>query len=123
MKDYIMEEKPADDDEAFWGFGGKAAFLNRIRIRTSFLLQEGVDLGHWPSFNAETLTPNPPAKTFKLSDFPEKALMAHVMAKAKIFPSVSEAKRNGWDRPIEVGQWTVTKKKILVEVIDDESNS
>jgi len=42
--------------------------------------------------------------------------MAHVMHKAGIFPSVSQARKNGWDRPIEVGQWSVTKKKIKVEV-------
>jgi len=54
--------------------------------------------------------------SFKLSDFSEGALMAHVMHKAGIFPSVSQARKNGWDRPIEVGQWSVTKKKIKVEV-------
>jgi len=38
------------------------------------------------------------------------------MAKAGIFPSISQARKNGWDKPIEVGVWNVTKKKIRVEV-------
>jgi len=54
--------------------------------------------------------------SFKLDDFPENALMAHVMAKANIFPSVGQARKNGWDRPIEEGVFTVTKKKIRIEV-------
>ena len=55
--------------------------------------------------------------SFKLSDFPESALMAHVMHKAGVFPSIGQARKNGWDRPIEVGSWTVTKKKIRIEVV------
>jgi len=54
--------------------------------------------------------------TFTLTNFPNNALMAHVMAKAGIFPSISQARKNGWDKPIEVGVWNVTKKKIRVEV-------
>ena len=54
--------------------------------------------------------------TFTLANFPNNALMAHVMAKAGIFPSISQARKNGWDKPIEVGVWSVTKKKIQIEV-------
>jgi hypothetical protein len=53
---------------------------------------------------------------FTLTNFSNNALMAHVMAKAGIFPSISQARKNGWDKPIEVGEWTVTKKRIKVEV-------
>lgn len=56
---------------------------------------------------------------FKRSEFPENALMAHVMAQAKIFPSVGQARKNGWDKPIEIGSWSVTKKKIQIEVTDE----
>ena len=56
---------------------------------------------------------------FKLIDFSEvkTPLMAHVMAKAGIFPSVSQARKNGWDKPLTIGEWTVTKKKIKISVI------
>ena len=56
---------------------------------------------------------------FSMSDFSEvkTPLMAHVMAKAGIFPSVSQARKNGWDKPLIIGEWTVTKKKIKIEVV------
>lgn len=47
---------------------------------------------------------------FKLEDFLPNATLAHVMAKAGIFPSIGQAKKNGWDRPIEKGSWVVAKK-------------
>lgn len=55
---------------------------------------------------------------FKLSDFSEvnNPLMAHVMAKAGIFPSVSQARKNGWNKPLTTGSWSVTKKKIRIRV-------
>lgn len=55
---------------------------------------------------------------FKLSDFAEvkNPLMAHVMAKAGIFKSISQARKNGWDKPLTTGEWTVTKKKIRIRV-------
>lgn len=48
---------------------------------------------------------------FRISEFHSDALLAHVMAKAGIFPSVSQARKNGWDRPIEIGSWFVGKRK------------
>ena len=39
-----------------------------------------------------------PTNSFKLTDFPDNALMAHVMAKAGIFKSISQARKNGWDQ-------------------------
>ncbi len=55
---------------------------------------------------------------FSLSDFAvvKNPLMAHAMAKAGIFPSVGQARKNGWDKPLTEGVWTVTKKKIKVTV-------
>lgn len=57
-------------------------------------------------------------QTFVLSDFADvrNPLMAHVMAKAGIFPSISQARKNGWDKPLTTGTWIVTKKKIKIEV-------
>ena len=59
-----------------------------------------------------------PTHTFSLSDFAgvKNPLMAHVMAEAGSFPSVGQARKNGWDKPLAVGEWTVTKKKIKIIV-------
>ena len=56
---------------------------------------------------------------FSINDFADvkTPLLAHVMAKAGIFPSVGQARKNGWNKPLQVGTWTVTKKKIKVEVV------
>lgn len=56
---------------------------------------------------------------FKLTDFAsiKTPLLAHVMAKAGIFPSVGQARKNGWNKPLTTGSWTVTKKKIKIEVV------
>lgn len=59
-----------------------------------------------------------PTHIFSMSDFAKvkNPLMAHVMTKAGIFPSVGQARKNGWDKPLAVGEWTVTKKKIKIVV-------
>lgn len=51
--------------------------------------------------------------------FPQNWTMAHIMHAANIFKSVSEAKRNGWDKPIPHGfqALTVTKKKIRIFIL------
>lgn len=43
-------------------------------------------------------------------DLPENATMAHAAFKAGMFPSVSQARKNGWDRPLEVGTFKVGKR-------------
>lgn len=53
---------------------------------------------------------------FQLSDFKDDALMAHAMAKAGLFPSVSQARKNGWDKPIQTGSWVVGKRKKKVVI-------
>ncbi len=59
-----------------------------------------------------------PALKFSLADFADvkNPLMAHVMKEAGIFPSVGQARKNNWDKPLTEGQWTVTKKKIIIKV-------
>lgn len=54
-----------------------------------------------------------------IKDLPQNPLMAHVMVKIGVFPSVSQAKKNGWDKPIEIGKHVLTKKRIEVEIVDD----
>ena len=45
-----------------------------------------------------------------------KDLRVEVMKEAGIFPSVGQARKNGWDKPLTEGQWTVTKKKTRIKV-------
>lgn len=57
-----------------------------------------------------------PVQTFAIKDFPEGSLLAHVMAKAGIFPSVSEARKNGWNKPITPGEYKFKKKQKTIVV-------
>jgi len=79
---------------------------------------EGAPIGPAEIVMSGIGTVGSPTHTFNLSDFAEvkNPLMAHVMAKVGIFPSVSQARKNGWDKPLVVGEWTVTKKKIKIIV-------
>lgn len=94
----------------------KDKFLEDIRRRNQEGVIEGFLSGWWEIDEDGNMSA--PPKVFHLSDFAEvkNPTMAHVMAKAGIFPSVSQARKNGWDRPIETGEFTVTKKKIKIIV-------
>lgn len=50
--------------------------------------------------------------------------MAHVMHAAGIFPSISTARKNGWNKPIPVGLWSefVGKRKVLVTLLNETSD-
>lgn len=59
------------------------------------------------------------ATVFKMEDLLEakKNLFAHIMVEIGVFNSVSSAKKNGWDKPIEKGDFEVTKKKIKFSIV------
>tara|TARA_R110000823_G_scaffold124030_1_gene250291 strand:+ start:227 stop:526 length:300 start_codon:yes stop_codon:yes gene_type:complete len=46
--------------------------------------------------------------------------MAHVMHAAGIFPSVTAARKNGWNKPIPAGIWSefIGKRKVLVTLLN-----
>jgi len=48
-------------------------------------------------------------------------IMAHVMHKVGIFPSVGQARKNGWDKPIQPGfsEFTVGKMKKKVFILNE----
>ena len=49
-------------------------------------------------------------------------IMAHVMHRAGVFPSVSQARKNGWDKPIPKGmsEFVVGKRKFRVWILNLE---
>lgn len=46
-----------------------------------------------------------------LTPFEEHETMAHLMVRAGKFPSVSQARKNGWDKPIETNWQGITVGK------------
>ncbi len=52
--------------------------------------------------------------------FPSSWTMAHIMHEVGIFKSVTEARKNGWDKPIDRGfqHLVVTKRKIHIWILN-----
>ena len=50
-------------------------------------------------------------------------IMAHVLHAAEIFPSVGQARKNGWDKPIPSGftDFRTGKLKIRITILNNES--
>ena len=52
--------------------------------------------------------------------FDDSCIMAHLMVKGGLFPSVSQARKNGWNKPIPKGytQFPFGKKRLMVYVLN-----
>ena len=102
-------------------FGGIKPFRFAWCIRckgTGFVSGKPIEPAEIKMPNLGTTT-KAEAHIFTLAEFAniKTPLLAHVMAKAGVFPSVGQARKNGWNKPLTTGVWTVTKKKIKIEVI------
>ena len=95
----------------------KQEFLDRIKLENNLAKIDGWFEGWWDLDDDGNMIA-PPLK-FKRSDFPENAVMAHVVAAAGIFPSISQARKNGHDKPLVPGEFVVTKKKTRIIVLDE----
>lgn len=95
----------------------KEKFIAETRHENNLAKIDGWFEGWW-EIDEDGNMAAPPLK-FKISDFPENAVMAHVVAAAGIFPSVSQARKNGHDTPLVAGEFVLTKKKIRIVVIDE----
>lgn len=89
-----------------------------LNVRKNKWLAEMATLGWWDLKEDESgdLVPVSKAKVVFISDFPENATMAHVMHSCGLFKSIGDARRNGWNRPIEVGVFTVGKLKTQIKI-------
>jgi tyrosyl-tRNA synthetase len=66
----------------------------------------------------KALVPDVPVFSKSTLESQNKKLMAHVVVEAGVFKSVSDAKRNGWDKPIETGDFCLTKRQVRFKVVD-----
>lgn len=96
-------------------------FMQDIKQRHRDEVIEGWLDGWWDL--DDNFEPIQMPQVFFIEDFAEirNPLMAHVMAKAGIFPSVGQARKNGWDKPLTIGAWRVTKRKLGIEVREKEN--
>ncbi len=115
-----FDNYPSPDDEDFWGSPStNENWLDRMMYRNQRGLERLSKLGLF-DLDPDTGEPLSPMIVFSKTKLVEenKTLMAHIMVDLKLFPSVGQARKNGWDKPIEVGGYSVTKKKIRFRIID-----
>lgn len=90
--------------QAFYESGGapKRKVLYRVLIRWK---DKRINANAIPTFSKKEL------------EEANETTMAHVLVKVGVFKSAGEAKRNGWNKPIEVGEYCVTKRKVKFIII------
>lgn len=90
-------------------------FLLRVKKNNEIGMQMGIKLGWWESVDAKG-NPVPFPKIAKFDDFKDipNVTLGHVMHSCGLFPSISEAKRNNWNKPLVRGKFTVGKLKRIV---------
>jgi hypothetical protein len=56
----------------------------------------------------------------KIIPIADNEIMANLLSKADVFPSVSQARKNGWDKPIPFGftDFRTGKKKIRISILN-----
>lgn len=94
------------------------AFIEMIRARHQETIELGVKLGWWEraGLNGDPIAP---AIEVRIQDLePHETLMAHIVAKHGFFKSVSDARKNGWDKPVETGEFWFRKKTVCLRVVD-----
>jgi hypothetical protein len=85
-------------------------WLQRLKIQNWLLNELGVRWGWWDDYTDDGIQIK--YQNIKASDYLDKT-MAHIMSDLKIFPSISQAKKNGWDRPVSIGIYKVGKSKVV----------
>lgn len=91
-------------------------FQARLRRNLINRLQPLVDLGHFYGIG-DDLAPIPHPRQFSISELVEGATFANIVVLLGLFPSLSQARKNNWDKPLTLGVHSLTKKKILVEIV------
>lgn len=104
------------DDDTIEAWTGKRldlredVFVLDIKRRNLFGFEHGRRQGWWRGW-AEAGPWQP--KKAKAIDFDGKT-MAHVMAELNLFPSVGQARKNGWDKPVERGLFKVGRNWVEI---------
>ena len=88
------------------------AFLKEWNANAMFI---GVQQGWWADVD-ERGNPIPHPQIFKISEHPT---LATVVVELGIFKSVTQARKNGFDKPSSLGIHTFTKKKIRARIIEE----
>lgn len=81
-----------------------------VRRKNLAGLEFGRRQGWWTGFSKSG--PNVTIETIKVDDWNQQT-MAHLVVHLGWFPSVSQARKNGWDRPVEPGVFRMGKTRAI----------
>lgn len=104
-----FDSKHCETDEEF------LAFVKAWNTEAMFF---GVSQGWWETVDAQG-NPVPFPTEFKLSEHPT---LASIVVELGIFPSITQARKNGFDKESTPGIHTFTKKRIRAIIIDDSTD-
>lgn len=107
-----------DSDEDFWGEGGKAVWFENLKETNRLRIAQLAAQFGWELDSNGNPLPLPVIFSKSKLESENKTLMAHVVAEMGIFPSVGQARKNGWDKPLELGDFSATKKKIRFRIVE-----
>ena len=92
-----------------------------FRARNKRNIKRGFDYGisqGWFESVDENDRPLPFPIVLELRELEQEfTTLAQVFADIGVFPSIGEAKRNGWDKPLTVGEWDFPKKHKRIKII------
>jgi hypothetical protein len=91
-------------------------FLLEVRRRNLFGLEHGRRQGWWPGWTND----GPWKPTVALLGDWTGRTMAHVMAATGFFASVGDARRNGWNKPVEAGLFRVGQR--WLEIVTERAS-
>lgn len=96
----------------------EVAWFEELKERNARNLQAGIEQGWWEF--VENGVPIPFATIIKRSDFHEKATMADILVKLGLFPSLTEARKNGKATPIILGEHRIKMKNGFKRIIIED---
>lgn len=80
-------------------------------------MQFGIANGWWPDYNDKGPLDFP--RIVRRSALPHGARMSHAIFAAGFASSVSDARRNGWDKPLQGGVHIIDKMQHRIKIVLD----
>lgn len=95
-------------------------FIRSLKVQHDAFMQRGVRKGWWKDVKPNG-DPIPHPRIIKISDLGEnETLMAHVVHNhLGLFESVNQAKKNGWGKPVQAGDYWLNKKTLHLRIVDE----
>ncbi|MDR3547034.1 MAG: hypothetical protein P4M11_01940 [Candidatus Pacebacteria bacterium] len=97
-------------------------FLEMVMIQNDRHLHRGVLNGWWDDVDEKRRQPIPFPIIVNIHGKPEGTTMAHVFHEAGLFKSVSDARKQGWNKKVELGEHFLFKRTKRVLIIDEATN-